>query len=113
MINSGRIKIQFVRPEQKISRQSLSGYREVRLVTAIKDHGVRVTYFDGGVEWFRSDTLVHVLRSPAFSSSVSSDAGAPARDIPSSARQTSGFLHRIFARMLDGLRRDSRHLGHT
>ncbi|CAG0123408.1 hypothetical protein RHDC2_00020 [Rhodocyclaceae bacterium] len=62
MIKHDRIKIQFVRPEQKISTQPLRNYREVRLVTLIKVEGVRVDYFDGGIEWFRENTLVYVLK---------------------------------------------------
>jgi hypothetical protein len=61
VIKYNRIKIQFVRPEQKISEQPLSGYREVRQAALIKNNGVRVEYFDGGVEWFPVSTLVFVL----------------------------------------------------
>jgi len=62
LIKNNRIKIQFVRPEQKISTQPLRNYREVRLVTLIKGEGVRVDYFDGGIEWFSENKLVFVLK---------------------------------------------------
>lgn len=62
MIKHNRIKIQFVRPEQKISTQPLRNYREVRVVKMIKGEGVRVDYFDGGIEWFPENTMVYVLK---------------------------------------------------
>lgn len=62
MIKHDRIKIQFVCPEQKISKQALSGYKEVRLVTSIPGQGVRVDYFDGSIEWFAVNALVYVLK---------------------------------------------------
>ena len=62
LIKHDRIKIHLVRPEQKISRQPLSGFREVRLVTLTKGEGVRVDYFDGGTEWFPVGTLVYTSK---------------------------------------------------
>lgn len=56
-----RIKIQQVQPEQKISKQPLESYREVRQVTMTKTEGVRVEYFDGEIEWFPVNTLVYVV----------------------------------------------------
>jgi hypothetical protein len=55
------IKIQFVRSEQKISEQPLSGYKEVRLVTPVKNNGIRVDFFDGDIKWFPVGTSVYVL----------------------------------------------------
>lgn len=55
-----RTRIQLVRSEQKISKQPLEGYREVRQVTLTKTEGVRVEYFDGDIEWFPVNTLVYV-----------------------------------------------------
>ena len=59
-LNHERVKIQNVRPEQKISRQPLNNFREVREVSTTCE-GVRVDYFDGGIEWFPINTLVYVL----------------------------------------------------
>lgn len=61
LIKYDRIKIQLVRSEQKISKQPLSNYKEVRLITASKSEGVRVEYFDGNIEWFPFDAIVYVL----------------------------------------------------
>lgn len=61
LIKYDRIKIQLVRSEQKISKQPLSNYKEVRLVTSSKSEGVRVEYFDGNIEWFPFDAIVYVL----------------------------------------------------
>lgn len=61
MIKHDRIKIQMVRPGQKISKQPLSDYREVKLVTVTKGEGVRVDYFDGSIEWFQVSVLVYLL----------------------------------------------------
>lgn len=61
LIQYDRIKIQLVHTEQKISKQPLSNYKEVRMVTTSKSEGVRVEYFDGHIEWFPLDTLVYVL----------------------------------------------------
>ena len=61
LIKYDRIKIQLVHSEQKISKQPLSGYREVRMITTTKNQGVRVDYFDGGIEWFHINTVVYVL----------------------------------------------------
>ncbi len=60
-LSSDRIKIQLVRPEQKISKQPLESYRAVRHVTVTKTEGVRVDYFDGDIEWFQVNTLVYVV----------------------------------------------------
>ena len=62
MIKHDRIKIQLVQPEQKISKQPLSGFREVRHVALVKGEGVRVDYFDGGIEWFPVGTLIYTSR---------------------------------------------------
>ena len=62
MIKYDRLKIQLVVPEQKISRQPLSGFREVRLVTVTRGEGVRVDYFDGGIEWFPVSALVYTSK---------------------------------------------------
>ena len=59
--SNDRTKIQLVRPEQKISKQPLGNYREVRQVTVTKTEGVRVDYFDGGIEWFPVNTLVYAV----------------------------------------------------
>ncbi len=56
-----RIKIQLVRPEQKISKQLFENYKEVRHVTLTKTEGVRVEYLDGDIEWLPVNTLVHVV----------------------------------------------------
>lgn len=61
LIKYDRIKIQLVRSEQKISKQPLSNYKEVRLITSSKSEGVRVEYFDGNIEWFPFDAIVYVL----------------------------------------------------
>lgn len=61
LIKYDRIKIQLVRSEQKISKQPLSNYKEVRLITSSKNEGVRVEYFDGNIEWFSFDAIVYVL----------------------------------------------------
>ncbi len=61
LIKYDRIKIQLVRAEQRISKQPLSNYKDVRLVTLTKNEGVRVEYFDGNVEWFPVDAVVYVL----------------------------------------------------
>ena len=61
LIKYDRIKIQLVRPEQKISKQPLGGYRDVRLVTTTRNQGVRVDYFDGKIEWLPLNTIVYVL----------------------------------------------------
>ena len=61
LIRYDRIKIQLVHSEQKISKQPLSGYREVRMITTTKNQGVRVEYFDDGIEWFPINTIVYVL----------------------------------------------------
>ncbi|MBI3902040.1 MAG: hypothetical protein HY306_03725 [Nitrosomonadales bacterium] len=66
MIKYNRIKIQFIHAGQKISRQALSGYKEIRAVTVTRVNGVRVEYFDGGIEWFPLDTLVYVLDTMHF-----------------------------------------------
>jgi hypothetical protein len=63
MIKYDVIKIQYVRPEQKISEQPLSGYKEVRLVTRVKNNGVRVDFFDGDIKWFPLGASVFVLGS--------------------------------------------------
>ena len=57
-----RIKVQYVCPEKKISKQPLTGYREVRSVTSFEGEGVRVEYFDGDIEWFADNTLVFLLK---------------------------------------------------
>lgn len=62
MIKCDRIKVQLLRPEQKISEQPLSNFREVRLVTLTEVDGVRVDYFDKKVEWFPVNKLVYVLK---------------------------------------------------
>lgn len=59
--SNDRIKIQLVRSEQKISKQPLESYREVRQVTLTRTEGVRVDYFDGDIEWFPVNTLVYVI----------------------------------------------------
>lgn len=59
--SNDRIKIQLVRAEQKISKQPLDDYREVRHVTVTKADGVRVEYFGGDIEWFPVNTLVYVV----------------------------------------------------
>lgn len=59
-IKHGRIKIHLVQPGQMISREPLSGYKEVRQVTETQTDGVRVDYFDGEIEWFQNNTLVYV-----------------------------------------------------
>lgn len=56
-----RIKIQYVRPEQRIRRNLHSHFREVRFVTVTDTEGVRVDYFDGGAERFPINKLVYVL----------------------------------------------------
>jgi CRP-like cAMP-binding protein len=61
LIKYDRIKIQLVHPEQRISKQPLSGYRDVRLVTTTRNQGVRVDYFDGEIEWLPLNTIVYVL----------------------------------------------------
>lgn len=61
-LNHERIKIQNVRSEEKISRQPLNNFREVREVSTTSE-GVRVDYFDGGIEWFPINTLVYVLHA--------------------------------------------------
>lgn len=61
VLSYNRIKIQLVRPEQKISKQPLESYRDVRQVALTKTEGVRVEYFDGGIEWFPVNTLVYVV----------------------------------------------------
>ena len=62
MITNDRIKIQSVRSEQKISKQPRSDFKEVRQVTVTKGDGVRVDYFNGGIDWFPVNTLVFVIR---------------------------------------------------
>lgn len=61
MVKYDRIKVQLVRPEERISAYSDDKYREVRLVTMTAGEGVRVDYFDGGIEWFPVNSLVYVL----------------------------------------------------
>lgn len=60
-LSNDRTKIQLVRSEQKISKQPMESYREVRQVTLTKTEGVRVDYFDGDIEWFPVNTLVYVV----------------------------------------------------
>ena len=62
MVKYDRIKIQFVRPEQRISKQPLGNYGEVRNVTLTRGEGVRVDYFDGDVQWFPVNALVYTVR---------------------------------------------------
>jgi len=62
LLKYDHIKIQLVRPEQKISKQALSNFKEVRLVTTTKTDGVRVDFFDGHIEWFPINTVVYVLK---------------------------------------------------
>ena len=60
IITNDQIKVQLVRAGQKISKQKQSNFKEVRQVKVTKE-GVRVDYFDGGIEWFPVNALVFVL----------------------------------------------------
>jgi hypothetical protein len=63
-ITNDHIKIQYVKPEQQIRTDLHSEFREVRLVTVTRTDGVRVDYFDGGIDWFPLNKQVYVLTSP-------------------------------------------------
>ena len=62
IITNDRIKIHLVRSGQKISKHSQGNFRDVRRVTVTKGYGVRVDYFDGGIDWFPVNALVFVLK---------------------------------------------------
>jgi len=114
VINYDRIKIQFVCAEQRISKQPLNGYREIRSVNVIKNHGVRVIYFDGGVEWFPDNTLVHVLKFPAIGAARAvAVSNNPVPEISSIPLQTSCYPCQLLIRLLNAMKRCYRHIEHT
>lgn len=61
-ITDRHIKIQFVKPEQKICKLPHGRFREVRSITVTKIDGVSVEYVDDDVEWFPIGKLVYVMK---------------------------------------------------
>lgn len=61
-IRDDYIKVQFVKPEQKISKHPSGGFKEVRNITVTKMDGVCVEYVDEEVEWFPIGKLVYVMK---------------------------------------------------
>jgi hypothetical protein len=62
VITKDHIKVQLVQTGQKISKKSQNNFKEVRHIKVTNGEGVRVDYFDGGIDWFPVSALVFVLR---------------------------------------------------
>ena len=62
IVTNDHIKVQLVKTGQKICKKSHNNFREARQVKLTNGEGVRVDYYDGGIDWFPVNALVLVLR---------------------------------------------------